>query len=104
MKKVSLLILIFTLITLVLVLSSCGAEAEATNTAANGAQAAAGEPVPPLLPTITAELKAGNVDAAFDIIMDSFTTSAGVVGAVFAVIFFLIFLALYYLGLWIFII
>lgn len=100
MKKVSLLILVFTLITLVLALTSCGAEAE-TTTAANtttGAEAA------PLLDTVLEMIKTGDIAGAFDIIMDAFTTSAGIVGGVFAVIFFLIFLAVYFLGLWIFVI
>ena len=93
MKKVSLLILIFTLLTLVLALTSCGAEqAPAT-----------GKEAVPLFDTVMGMIKSGDIGGAIDIIMDAFTTSAGIVGAVFAVIVILILLAVYYLGLWIFI-
>ena len=95
MKKVSLLILIFTLVTLVLALTSCGAEATAAP--------ATGEEAVPLFDTVMNAIKAGDIDTAVNIIMDAFTTSAGIVGAVFAVIVILILLAVYYLGLWIFI-
>jgi hypothetical protein len=98
MKKVSLLILVFTLITLVLALTSCGAEAEAPAPGTPGGEGA------PLLDTVLEMIQSGDISGAFNIIMDAFTTSAGIVGGAFAVIFFLIFLALYFLGLWIFII
>jgi hypothetical protein len=94
MKKVSLLILIFTLVTLVLALTSCGAEANAAPT---------GEEAVPLFDTVMNAIKSGDIGTAVDIIMDAFTTSAGIVGAVFAVIVILILLAVYFLGLWIFI-
>ena len=95
MKKVSLLILIFTLVTLVLALTSCGAEANAAP--------ATGEEAVPLFDTVMNAIKSGDIGTAVDIIMDAFTTSAGIVGAVFAVIVILILLAVYFLGLWIFI-
>ena len=116
MRKISLILIILVLVTVVMTLASCAKQEEAVELAAQTSTTEAtkektpsddfphdenGNLIPPLLPAILAELVAGNVDVAFSIIMDAFSASAGLVGAVAAVVAFLLLLAVYYLGLWI---
>ena len=118
MRKISSILVIVLLVTVVLALGSCAKQEETVVELAAQTSTAAADPsvktpsddfphdangnlVPPLLPAIMAELDAGNIDVAFSIIMDAFTASAGVIGAVFAFLAFLCLIGVYYLGIWI---
>lgn len=118
MRKISFIFVILLMITLVISLGSCAKQEETVVELAAQTSTAAADPavktpsddfphdangniVPPLLPAIMAELNAGNIGVAFNIIMDAFVASAGVIGAVFAVLAFLCLIAVYYLGVWI---
>jgi hypothetical protein len=102
MKKLSLLVLVFTLITLVLAFTSCGAQAEAEPVAAsaNKTTVASEQDLTSVLDQITNKIAAGDVGGALGVVGSAFGTSAGVVGGVAAVVYFLICLGLSFVGIW----